>query len=422
MRVSVFSLGCKVNQYESDGIITELNNRGYSAFSSLEPADVYVINTCSVTAEADRKSRQSISRVQKLNPNAKIIVIGCSSQNNPTAYEEKDNIVKISGNSGKMKAVLQVMSDITSNFDDKNDCKNEAKNQDLPLVYEDVYFPTPTKTRGFIKIQDGCNNFCSYCIVPYLRGRSRSRNIESIKKEATDVSKSCKEIVLTGIDISAYGKDTGSSLKQLLHSLNNIPSRIRLGSLECSVIDEELLKIMKDGNFCPHFHLSFQSGSNAVLKNMNRHYTVEEFLAKTELIKKYFPLAGITTDIICGFPQESEANHLESLRNIERIGFSQIHVFPYSEREGTVAAKRPQLQKSIRKARANETAELGKKLHENFLNKNLGLIKEVLTEDKEGNFVVGYTDNYIKIYSDSSQGEMLSLKLKEIYKEGVLGV
>ena len=179
---------------------------------------------------------------------------------------------------------------------------------------------------------------------------------------------------------------------------------------------------MKDGNFCTHFHLSFLSGSNAVLKNMNRHYTVEEFLAKTELIKKFFPLAGITTDISCGFPQESEANHLESLRNIERIGFSQIHVFPYSEREGTVAAKRPQVQKSIRKVRANETAELGKKLHENFLNKNLGLTKEVLTEDKEGNFVVGYTDNYIKIYSDSSQGEMVSLKLKEIYKEGVLGV
>ncbi len=419
MRISVFSLGCKVNQYESDGIVTELNNRGYTATSGLYHADVYVINTCSVTSEADRKSRQCISRVKKINPSAKIIVLGCSSQNDPTAYADKENVLTVSGNAAKLETVLQSMSDITSENYEFGRIKRVA----LPLRYEDVYFPSSTsRTRGFIKIQDGCNNFCSYCIVPYLRGRSRSRNIKSVIKEALSVSKDCKEIVLTGVDISSYGLDINSSLKELLLALRDVPSRIRLGSLECSVIDDELLAIMKDGHFCPHFHLSLQSGSNSVLKNMNRHYTVEQYYGKTELIKKHFPLAAITTDVICGFPDETHSDHLESLCNIEKIGFSQIHVFPYSERGGTAAARLPQVPKQIRKERAAETSALGERLRLNFLNKNLNTVREVLTEDREGDYSVGYTDNYIKVYSDSGAGELRSLTLKQIFKEGVLGV
>lgn len=418
MKISVFSLGCKVNQYESEGIVTELNNHGHEAVCGLFPADLFVINTCSVTSEADRKSRQTISRVQKLNKNAKIIVLGCSSQNDANAYSGKEGVIKISGNAQKMQTVLQAISDLAKN----NDGGDLIAKAELPLTYEDVYFPKPGKTRGFVKIQDGCNNFCTYCIVPYLRGRSRSRSAQSVISEVNEVAKTCKEIVLTGVDISAYGKDLGSSLKDLLFALKDTPSRIRLGSLECGVIDDELLKIMKDGNYCPHFHLSFQSGSDNVLKNMNRHYTVDEFRKKTDLIRKYFPLAGITTDIICGFPEESDADHQQSLKNIEKIAFSQIHVFPYSERSGTVAARRVQIPKQVRKSRAQETVILGEKLRLEFLNKNLALSKDVLCEDKEDEYTVGYTDNYIKVYSDAQEGEIKSLMLKKIYKEGVLGV
>jgi len=417
MRVSVFSLGCKVNQYESDGIVTELNERGFQAFSGLLPADVYIINTCSVTAEADRKSRQCVSRALKQNENAKIIILGCSSQNNPYEYENRENVIKISGNASKMGVVIKTMSDIIS----KNHNFDKICVEELPSKYEDDFFPTPSKTRGFIKIQDGCNNFCTYCIVPYLRGRSRSRTIDSVLKEIVEVQKTCKEIVLTGVDISAYGKDFSLGLKDLLRAIKDCPSRIRLGSLECNVIDDELLSIMKEGNFCPHFHLSFQSGSDEVLRKMNRHYTVDEFLSKVTLIRKYFPLAGITTDIICGFPEETDSQHNESMDSVKKIEFSQIHVFPYSERKGTIAQKRKQVPKEIRKERATEMARLGEELHKNFLAKNLGLQKEVLFEDKEDNFTVGYTDNYIKVYSDANTGELKTLKLKEIFKEGVLG-
>ena len=248
-------------------------------------------------------------------------------------------------------------------------------------------------------MQDGCNNFCSYCIIPYVRGRSRSRGLDSIADEARRLAIETKEIVLTGINLSAYGKDTGSSLAELVRSLSDINVRKRLGSLECEVIDDELLSAMRDGGFCEHFHLSLQSGCDAVLKAMNRHYDTHYYLGKVELIRKYFPNAGITTDIICGFPTETEENHRESLAFVEQVGFSDAHVFPYSKRDGTPAARLAQIKNSVKQRRASEMSAVAEKSKAAFLSAQCGKVYPVYLEEKDGDFYVGYTPNYIKVYT-----------------------
>ena len=320
MKFVVFSLGCKVNQYEGRSVIKELENRGFEATDALEKADCYILNTCSVTAEADKKSRQAVARVLKLNPDAKVVICGCSSQNNPKPYENKPNVRLISGTSGKMSIIDSIMSDIVQG--------NIVKNP--PSEYEDDLYGELTKTRGFIKVQDGCNNFCSYCIVPYLRGRSRSRKLESIVKEAKSMAEKTLEIVVTGINVSAYGKDISLSLCDLVEALNDIPVRKRFGSLECNVIDERLLSLMVKGGWCDSFHLSMQSGSDRILKKMNRKYTSSIFIEKCDLIRKYFPDAGITTDVIVGFPTETEEDFADTVSTSQRAGFSQMHVFPFA--------------------------------------------------------------------------------------------
>lgn len=419
MKVCVFSLGCKVNQYEGQGIASALKQKGYETFEGLGFADVYILNTCSVTSEADSKSRQAVSRALKYNPYAKILVVGCSSQNNVEAYRQKNNVVMVGGTGNKIHNILQAMSDIDSEYNE-NCLVFEQKPAER---YEDVFDSEIHKTRGFLKIQDGCNRFCTYCIVPYLRGRSRSRDMDAVLAEAKKIALSCNEIVLTGVDVSAYGKDIGVSFNELLKRLSEVPVRKRLGSLECSVIDRELLQIMKDGGYCPHFHLSFQSGSAGVLKRMNRKYSPEEFYEKVLMIREFFPLGGITTDIICGFPEESEEEHFESLENVKKIGFSKIHVFPYSERAGTIAASMRQVDKAIRKRRAEEMARLGQELHEKFLLRNIGKKESVLIEEKEGEYFVGHTGNYIKVYvADGIPGQISDYIIKNIYKEGVIGV
>lgn len=408
MKIAVLTLGCKVNKYESDALIFELKNRGFEATDKLEKADAYIINTCAVTNEAEKKSRQMLERVRKLNPNAQIYVMGCASQNKPIQFEEKGAKFVI-GTAGK-KNLLDCLD------------KDGEKLFELPKDYEDDLFSAQTLTRAFIKIQDGCNNFCTYCLIPYLRGRSRSRSEKSIISEVEKLPKDVKEIVLVGIDVSDFKIDGKKGLGILLSNLDKYEKRLRLSSMEDNLIDESFLKTLSElKNFCPHFHLSLQSGCDNVLKKMNRHYTTKEFFESVELIRKYFPMAGITTDIIVGFPTETEEDFEETLKFVEKVGFSQLHIFPYSKRNGTVATKLyKDLSGQIKKERLKLLESLGKKLKTDFINQNK--TGKVLIEEKNGDYFEGYTENYIKCYIDAdvNVGDIVDVKIIKPFKDGAI--
>lgn len=408
MKVAVLTLGCKVNKYESDALIFELKSRGIDATDNLEEADAYIINTCAVTNEAERKSRQMIERARKFNPNADIYVMGCASQNRPVQFEDR-NVKMIIGTAGKKKILDELSQSGTHLFE-------------LPTAYEDDLFSAQSLTRAFIKIQDGCDHFCSYCIIPYLRGRSRSRSVESIVSEVEKLPQDVKEIVLVGIDVSDFKIDGKKGLGSLLQTLDKYGKRLRLSSMEDSLIDEEFLKILSTlKNFCPHFHLSLQSGCDNVLKKMNRHYTTDEFANSVALIRKYFPLAGITTDIIVGFPTETEEDFEETLKFVEKVKFSQLHIFPYSKRDGTAASKLyKDLSGKVKNERVKRLEELGDRLKTEFLKTNK--TGRVLIEAKNGELFDGYTENYIKCYisGDVKIGEIVDVQIEKPFKDGVL--
>lgn len=408
MKVSVLTLGCKVNKYESDALIFELKSRGIDATDNLEEADAYIINTCAVTNEAERKSRQMIERARKFNPNAEIYVMGCASQNRPVQFEDR-NVKMIIGTAGKKKIVDELSHSGTHLFE-------------LPTAYEDDLFSAQSLTRAFIKIQDGCDHFCSYCIIPYLRGRSRSRSLESIVSEVEKLPDDVKEVVLVGIDVSDFKIDGKKGLGKLLQTLDKYGKRLRLSSMEDSLIDEEFLKVLSTlKNFCPHFHLSLQSGCDNVLKKMNRHYTTDEFADSVALIRKYFPLAGITTDIIVGFPTETEEDFEETLKFVESVKFSQLHIFPYSKRDGTAASKLyKDLSGKVKNERVKRLEELGDRLKTEFLKENK--TGKVLIEAKNGDYFDGYTENYIKCYvsGDLKVGEIVDVQIEKPFKDGVL--
>lgn len=382
MKIAVLTLGCKVNKYESDALIFTLQKKGFEATDALEWADAYIINTCAVTNEAERKSRQMIERCRKFNPSAKIYVVGCASQNRPSQFEKK-GVVFVQGVAEKLKIIDHLLSE-------------GEKVYDLPLEYEDDFFSAQTKERAFIKIQDGCNNFCTYCIIPYLRGRSRSREAKSVIAEIEKLPKSVKEVVLVGIDVSSYCDKNGTKLIDLLEALDRFGFRLRLSSMEDNLISEDFVRRLKNlKNFCPHFHLSLQSGCDEVLKKMNRKYRTADFERTVNLIRKYFPLAGITTDVIVGFPTETEENFTETVNFIKKIGFSDLHIFPYSNRKGTVASKMfKDLPKSVKEERAKVLAEIRKKDKIDFITQND--ILEVLIEEEKNGVFFGYSKNYIK--------------------------
>ena len=382
MKIAVLTLGCKVNKYESDALIFTLQKKGFEATDALEWADAYIINTCAVTNEAERKSRQMIERCRKFNPNAKIYVVGCASQNRPSQFEKK-GVVFVQGVAEKLKIIDHLLSE-------------GEKVYDLPLEYEDDFFSAQTKERAFIKIQDGCNNFCTYCIIPYLRGRSRSREAKSVIAEIEKLPKSVKEVVLVGIDVSSYCDKNGTKLIDLLEELDRFGFRLRLSSMEDNLISEDFVRRLKNlKNFCPHFHLSLQSGCDEVLKKMNRKYRTADFERTVNLIRKYFPLAGITTDVIVGFPTETKENFTETVNFIKKIGFSDLHIFPYSNRKGTVASKMfKDLPKSVKEERAKVLAEIRKKDKIDFIAQNDTL--EVLIEEEKNGVFFGYSKNYIK--------------------------
>ena len=399
MRAVVFTLGCKVNEAESASILAALEQMGWEADDKLSYADAYILNTCAVTREAEKKSRQLIARVKKFNENAEIFVCGCASEKDRNSFEQR-GVTFVTGARDK-QGVIDAF----------------AKHYGISSAI--MPFPKQTRTRAFIKIQDGCNNFCSYCIIPYLRGREVSRPTEDIIDEIN--STNCPEIVLNGINISSYE----GGLERLINVLKGVDKRIRLGSLECSAITDGLLTALKGlKDFAPQFHLSLQSGSSSVLKAMNRHYTREEYLEKCAKIYKHFPDAAITTDIIAGFATETEEDFLQSLSIIDEACFARIHAFAYSPREGTTAYKLKDIPPEIKKDRLKRLLSAAKLSEERYISRFLGTTREIIAEEIEDGYTSGYTDNYIRVYikDNIKAGEKLRVKLTQIFKDGVLAV
>jgi len=408
-KVVIHTLGCKQNKYESDCMANILENNGYEVSEKFEPADIYIVNTCAVTNEAEKKSRQCIVKFNKLNPNAKIIVCGCASENNIEQFENKSNVFSIIGTEGKEK-ILDYINSVT-------------KEKILSTkVYNSPRNPKKTTTREYLKIQDGCNNFCSYCLIPYLRGRSRSRDLLDIVEEAKIISKRSHEIVITGIDISSYSIDGKLALPKLMESLKDIDATISLGSLEVNVITEDLLNVLiKMPNFSPHFHLSLQSGDAEILKKMNRHYTPQEFYEKVILIRKYFPNANITTDVIVGFANETEEQFENTKKFIEKVEFSFVHIFPYSKRKGTKSYLWKDLEQSVKKQRVDILEAVNEDLKNKYLSKFKNTVSTMLVEEKKDYFE-GFSKEYIRCYTDKNveSGVIYKVRFKEIYKDGMM--
>lgn len=403
--VAIHSLGCKVNSYEAESMEQLLKQAGYTIvpFDENITADIYIINTCSVTNIADRKSRQMLHKSKKINPDAIVVAAGCY-VNADTKKAAEDNAVDIVlGNNCK----INIVEALENYYKDKNnsemvvDFKEKQEYEELKL--DEV----STHTRAYIKIQDGCNQFCSYCIIPYTRGRIRSRDIDEIEEEVTKlVLKGFKEVVLTGIHLTSYGVDNNKgSLLEVIMRLDKIDGlqRIRLGSLEPRVITEEFAKTLSSSKkICPHFHLSLQSGCDTVLKRMNRKYTTQEYYDKCCILRKYFNNPAITTDVIVGFPQETEEEFEATKVFLEKVHFYEMHIFKYSRRKGTVAdCMEGQVDEKVKTQRSAILLELENKMSKEYRQQHIGKTEEVLIEEivsENGkDYFMGFTPDYIRV-------------------------
>lgn len=400
MKAVVFTLGCKVNEVESASIMSSLEEMGIETDDRLGFADLYVLNTCAVTREAERKSGQLVTRVKKFNPNAPVYVCGCASEKDGGRFLGR-GVKFVCGARNKKEVVDEIAQDFGLN------APSELK------------YPKKVKTRAFIKIEDGCNNFCSYCVIPYLRGRVRSRSIEEVVREVNLAS--ADEIVLTGINLSAYGNGE-ENLTALIKALPR-GKRVRLGSLECGVIDDEFLTALKGcADFAPQFHLSLQSGSDNVLKKMNRRYTRAEYIAKCNLIYSYFPEAAITTDIIAGFCGETEEDFKDSLSIIGEARLARVHAFAFSPREGTAAFKMKDVPPEVKSERLKRLLAAAKLAEEEFILSRKGSVREVIYEEFDGVYSCGYAEDYIKIYSEGELSGKMRVKVGEKFRDGALGL
>ena len=405
----IFTLGCKVNEVESASLVRALGERGYEVSTALGYADLYILNTCAVTAEAEKKSRQLVARALKFNPAARVLVCGCAAQKNARAFAARENVQTVTGarNKSRIPFLLERDGVFLENADGSFD--------ELPV-------PAAVRTRHFVKIQDGCNNFCSYCIVPYLRGRSRSRPSESVVREAyAAAERGAEEVVLTGIDISSY-RDGDKGLAGLLRDLSSLPARVRLGSLEAGIVDEEFCAAARGmSDFAPHFHLSLQSGSTAVLRRMNRHYSREEYLEKCRLLYAAFPRAAITTDVIAGFPGETEEEFLQTLSLVDEAAFAQVHCFVYSPREGTPAARLPQLPAAVKEERRLRLAAAASARCAAYVDRFLGEKFSFVPEEEKDGYTFGYTENYIRVAVPGRVPRRREIVLKERKEEYCIG-
>ncbi|MFR6512866.1 MAG: tRNA (N(6)-L-threonylcarbamoyladenosine(37)-C(2))-methylthiotransferase MtaB [Ruminococcus sp.] len=414
-KVALHNLGCKVNAYETEAMQEMLENEGYEIVPFKEGADIYIINTCTVTNIADRKSRQMLHRARKMNPDAIVVAAGCYVQAQENEHHELDSCIDIVIGNNKKQDLIQILDEYESK------CKTE-KVIDINHTneYENLNLSrTGEHTRAYIKVQDGCNQFCSYCIIPFARGRVRSRSLEDVVQEVTTLSgNGYKEVVLTGIHLSSYGIDfeeqearKKTDLLTLILAVHEIPGieRIRLGSLEPRIITEEFAKTIAGlPKMCPHFHLSLQSGCDATLKRMNRRYTTGEYYEKCELLRKYFDHPALTTDVIVGFPGETEEEFEESKAFVDKVNFYETHIFKYSKREGTRAAvMENQVPEQIKSERSAQLIELGAKKQEAYEKEMVGKDVEILVEEPaqiNGKEVqVGHTKEYIKVALESDE-------------------
>lgn len=405
MKAVVFTLGCKVNGCESASLLRGLEERGYEVSDELVPADLYILNTCAVTAEAEKKSRQAVARIRAAAPQARIYVCGCAAERMPSQFAGKEGVRLVTGTMHK-GGIPELLDEEGVRISPAETC------------FEELPSPRFLQTRAYVKVQDGCNNFCSYCIIPYLRGRSRSRSLESAAAEI--LSCPAEEVVITGIDVSSY-RDGARDLADLLRAVKDAKARIRLGSLETHAVTERLLAAAKEvRDFAPHFHLSLQSGSDAVLRAMNRKYTRAEFLRKAALVREAFPSAALTTDIIVGFPTETEEDFEATLALAEEARFSQIHCFAYSRRAGTAAAKLKELAPQVKKERLGRLMALGRRLREEYEGSFLGKTLELVPEEEKDGYTEGYSENYIRLYVRGSVKKRTRVRALERYKDGLL--
>jgi len=426
-RVAFTTLGCKVNQFESEVMEGLFKQRGYEIVDFSQPADVYIINTCSVTHLGERKSRQLIRRAIRLNRNATVAVTGCYAQVSPDQVEAISGVSVIVGTKERHRIVdlVEEAAQEQRQVNVVTDIMTAQEFEDIPL------FDTPGRTRAFLKIQEGCTNFCTYCIIPYARGPLRSRPLASITGEARKLAEAgFKEIVLTGIHLGAYGRDTGGevtlvdAVKAVL--VNQGILRLRLGSLESIEVSDELIEIMQhDSRLCPHLHLPLQAGDDRVLEAMNRQYTTEEYKQLVENIVLRIPDIAVSTDIIVGFPGETLEMFNNCLKFVESMAFARIHVFPYSRRKGTPAAEYPeQIAEDEKKRRVQAMQDLAEKKAEAFCTRFIGKEMPVLFESCTNGIIDGLTGNYLRIYGTGEAamvGTVRQVRLEKSYKDGIWG-
>lgn len=409
-KAALHNLGCKVNAYETEAMQHLLEEAGYEIVPFTQKADVYVINTCSVTNMADRKSRQMLHKAKKNNPDSIVVAAGCYVQTSEKEVLNDLSVDIVIGNDRKHDLVRLLeeysLDSVNDTVDDINDGKHD---------FEELFIDqTKEHTRAFIKVQDGCNQFCSYCIIPYARGRVRSRRFENVIAEVERLAANgFKEVVLTGIHLSSYGVDfeEATGLLELIQAVNAVKGieRIRLGSLEPKIVTEHFAsELSKLDKICPHFHLSLQSGCDATLKRMNRKYTTKEYERGCELLRKYFVHPAITTDVIVGFPGEAEEEFEQTKAYLEHIHFYEMHIFKYSKRKGTRAAVMPdQIDEQIKAARSEKLIALGHDMSKEFRKFYIGKNEEVLFEEKavigDKEYFVGYTKEYVKVTKETDE-------------------
>ncbi len=417
--LSTYTLGCKVNQYDTEAVVEKFIDKGYEVVKFDEVADVYIVNTCTVTHLSDRKCRQMLRKTKKINPNSILIAMGCYAQSAQQKVREEVKEVDIIVGTNRRSELVEIVEKYNSEeifSDPLSDIMEVDKFEELTISSMNDH------TRVYLKIQEGCNNYCTYCIIPYVRGKIRSRQPENVLAEAVRLTNSgFKEIILTGIHVASYGKDLkNTSLIELLAKLDKIDKidRIRTSSIEPIVVTNDFINVISNSNkICKHFHLSLQSGSDSVLQRMKRKYTTSQYLESVSALRKLWPDVAITTDIIVGFPGETEEEFQETITFIKKVEFAQIHLFPYSPREGTVAAKMEnQVSPQIKEERLKIIKEIELALRNKFLDLSINETVEVLFETSENGKAIGYTSNYLKVEVPTTQNLTNQLRQVKIIK------
>ena len=427
MKVSTITLGCKVNQYETQAMLNQLLQGGFSACQTDEDADIILLNSCTVTSTSDHKVKQTLHKARREHPHAVIVLTGCMPQAFPELAEDLTDADIVLGNSNRSSLLPHILQYLSTRQRIIDIVPHQTKEKFESMSVENFY----ERTRAFIKIQDGCNRFFSYCIIPYARGRVRSKPLDDLIAEVTQLSeKGYKEIVLTGINLSAFGQDTNLHLCDAVEavcSINGI-ERVRLGSLEPEQLSEDvIIRLSKQQKLCPQFHLSLQSGCDETLKRMNRHYTTEEYRTIVQNLRNAFDNAAITTDIMVGFPGETEEEFLQSLEFAKEISFSKVHVFAYSQRPGTKACNAPnQITKKVKETRSKQMMHVTNQTKQAFLNQQCGTIQDVLVEREiSPNLYEGYTANYtsVQFHSDKNLcGQLVAVHITKAGENDCYGI